>query len=445
MVAAPVTARDESESAQRLQAQRSRLSAQRLIERADEAFKQRRYTHAEGLYRRAFALDQGASQALVMAGVAAYNAGEPEAAKQDLTRALSRPLSTEDRALAKTYLDILAVSETPGSAWQPRFRVAFSGGFDGNVRGTAPGGVDASIAGGQAQGAGFGSVSVGAGLEKAWEAIEAGFGYEFFQVGYPGADLASYNYQEHAANLRLSRAGRHLLNWELSARGDLSFTGLGTALRAFQNSASGEGELIVGYNQPLRLRVAVGGMAVETLDPSLAFLSGKRLEARLVPEWNLASWRLSMPLRWRRDWMGTMRGAAIEIDPIDCPGCATSSVTPYSNQAWAVGARIMGPLAWRLRPSASARVERRIYLDDQHDEFTDGGGGRERLNSQRRVDDRVTAGAALAATLSAVWSATLRYDYSQSDSAFVGTTVERDPSRSYRKHVVSLELEASWM
>ncbi|HEY0712897.1 MAG TPA: hypothetical protein VGF45_09505, partial [Polyangia bacterium] len=345
-----------------------RVRAQRLIERADREFKQRRFGDAHGLYRRAYALDGSAPQALVMAGVAAYNAGEAASARRDLTAAMARPLSSEDRALAQTYLDILAMGDADASKWQPRLRLAFAGGFDGNVRGTAPGGVDATVAGAVAQGAGFGSVAIGAGLDRSWDAVEAGIGYELFQVGYPGADLASYNYQEHAATARVGSARRGLFSWELSARGDLSFTGFGTQLRAFQSSASGELETIVGYNQPLRLRLAAGGMAIETLDPTLAFLSGSRLEARLVPEWTIAAWRLSLPLRWRRDWMGTMRGTPLEIDPIDCPGCTTASITPYSNQAWAVGARLMAPMRWRVRPSLSARAERRRYLQAQHDE-----------------------------------------------------------------------------
>jgi hypothetical protein len=421
------------------------VRAKRLIERAEHEFKQSRFVDAQGLYRQAFALDSGASQALVMAGVAAFNAGASDSAHRDLTAAMAHPLSTDDRALAQTYLDILAIGDVDQATWQPRLRLAFAGGFDGNVRGTAPGGVDATVAGGAAQGAGFGSVSLGAGVDRSWDAVELGLGYELFQVGYPGAELASYNYQEHAGTVRVARAGRHFFAWELSGRADLSFTGLGARLRAFQSSTSGEAETIVGYNQPLRLRIAVGGMAIKTLDPSLAFLSGSRIEGRLVPEWSVAAWRLSLPLRWRRDWMGTLRSTPIETDPVDCPGCATVSVTPYGNQAWAIGARLMAPMTWRVRPSASARVERRFYLQPQHDELVDQNGGRASINGERRVDDRLSAGAALTARITDSWSAAIRYDYSQSDSTFVGATVVRDASRSYRKHVLSFEIEANWM
>jgi hypothetical protein len=342
---------------------------------------------------------------------------------------------------------VAADVQTSGqSPWQPQARLSLSTGLDGNVRYAPPGGLDASVAGQSAQSAGFAALSLGVGVDGVvGPALEVTLEYELFQLAYPDRSLASYDFQEHAASLRLGQSGPWA-SWELAARADLSFTGVGTAVKPFQRSASLEPQVTLGRNQMVRLRVGGAYMAIETLDVNLSFLSGQRLEARLTPELSLAGWRLSLPLRWRRDWMGVARGEMILTeDPETCAACGVQSVTPFSNQAVAAGLRLSSPWRWPVRPGGFLRIERRTFLAAQYDDQWGADGVPVQVGSQTRLDDRLSGGASLTVPLAEHWSLGARYDYTQSQSTFVGAQAVSDPRRSYHKHAGSLELEVSWM
>jgi len=367
------------------------------------------------------------------------------------------------RAATASLASLLAaatpVGEASATGWEPLLRASLGSGYDGNVRNAPRGAVEGPQLAARSEGAPFGTAALTLGLGKSWQALRLDVGYEIYQTAYTQPSLSSSSFQQQAADLRLSDPGGHLLGWELAARADLSFTGLDEGLRPFQRSLAFEPELVLGRNKPARLRLGAQYLVMDSLDPELAFLSGRRFEVRATPEALIGGWRVTVPLRWRSDAMGSFVSEPIPMEDPLCPGCAIQSVAPASNHAWVAGLRLSTPFGWVVRPGASVRFERRQYLYAEHDLISDAEGGWERRHGRHRADQRLWSEVSLTAALGSSWAIIGRYQLGENTS-WLTATDRPDPDdvcpdtacaggiqsgRSYRRQVVLLELEAEWM
>jgi hypothetical protein len=443
-----------------------------LLEKAGRALDERRFAAAATLYRQAAARDPDDGQALVLAGVAAYQIPAPGAARRDLREALARPLAPEDKDLARLYLGLIAEdlrrpppgaadldgprhSDNDGDAWSMALTTTAGGGYDSNARQTAPGSLDADGATVVPEQA---AVYASAALELALGRRFASdgtfdFGYAIEQSAYQDRQFADLDFQEHVLTLEIAHPLGDAIRAALSATGDLSFTGVGTQLRAFQRSLRLDPELSLGQGM-LRARLAASWQQTDTLDPAYSFLSGRRLEASLTPQLAVGGWRGSLMARLRRDDLGSARTGP-QPSPDDlCPDCTADTLVPYSNQSIAATARLAAPLSWRVRPALSARWELRSYDRPQRTQ-RQGPFGIEDLGTRIRHDARLGLGGSLSLRLTPNCSLTARYDHLRLGSSYerlrgtgcpAGTTCDADAGdrRGYRKHGLTLDLSIEW-
>jgi hypothetical protein len=440
-----------------------------LLERAGRAADGKRFAEAARLYRKAAALDPGDGQALVLAGVAAYQIPAPRAARRDLERALARRLGPDDRELAELYLGLIAQERAGDQAvrpdggedgaadqlWTVAISTTVGGGYDSNARQTPPGSLDAEGVGfAPAQGAVYASASIELGLSRGFRTgTSVELTYVIDQSAYQDRSFADLDFQEHTVALELAQTLGPDARVALTATGDLSFTGVGTELRPFQRSLRLDPELVIGASA-VRVRVGGAWQRISTLDPALAHLSGQRLEASLSPQLSLAGWRASVTGRLRRDDLGSVHvGAEPSPDGL-CLDCITDTVVPYSNQGVGASARLSAPFRWRLRPSLSGRWELRSYDRPQRTQRV-GASGLETLGSRIRQDIRLGVGASVALRLGPACTLTARYDHLRLSSSYQELQAARCPQgdscdasagdrRGYRKHGLTLELSIDW-
>jgi hypothetical protein len=438
------------------------LRALDLLVRAGRAFQGHRYVEAGALYRAAWALDPGNAQPLVLAGVAAYEAGHYTPARRDLKQALQAPLSSEDRDLARTYLDLIsdrppppaaAPTEEPPqpAAFTPGIVTSVGAGYDSDARQLSRA-LDTDLLAVRAAGAPFLSggleLSLNRPLGQTGEVdLRAGVDQRV-QLDRALADLDSL---EHEAAVELAQRLGRLVRLSLAATGTLSFSGLPDRLFPFQRALRLEPQIFLGRD-PVRLRLGLGWQATQTLDPSLAHLSGRRLEVNATPMLTVAGWQAALTGRLRQDLLGTARTTDPSEQP--CIGCFRERVVPYANLALAGALRVSGPADWRLRPGLSARWEMRAYELPERTE-TVRPGSRVASDARLRSDHRMALGASLHLRLLDGVVAGLRYDESVQDSRYTRVGVARCQSAicpmesrsdpSYHRRGIGFDLTVSWL
>jgi hypothetical protein len=435
-----------------------------LLVRAGRAFSARRFEVALRLYRLASTLDTRDGQPLVMAGVAAYQSHAPAAARSDLSQALRRRLSPEDRALAMTYLGLIAddgaeravpATADPQAGWSASLTSSLGGGYDSNARQGQRGALEAeSLA---ARGAAlFASAGLEAGLEVSLDPrteVELGLGVE--QSVYPAAAVADLSAQEHALGIAASHRLRPDLRLRAQASADLSFTGVGTRLQPFQSSIRFEPQLILGSGA-VRLRASAAWQDTSTQDPALSYLTGRRLEATVAPSLTQDGWSGSLGVRVRRSQLGIERSAASVGDDPSCPTCTRATVGPHANRALGAIFFLSGPAGWPVRPTVSARWEVRVYDRAQVTEI-ETPTGTQQIDPHLRRDEQLAFGVGTAVPLGRRLTLNLRYNHNGLASTLTPLTAAQicaqapcdDPAatqtRGYRKHAFSADLTVDWL
>ena len=446
------------------------VSAQALdvLERAGRALDARRFEEAARLYRQAAQLQPADGQPLVLAGVAAYQIPAPVAARRDLRQALARPLEPADRELARLYLGLIAQELRPPSGadddqrasrgdddWSVGLTTTLGGGYDSNARQTAPGSLDAEGVGLVPQLAAVyaaGSVELALGRHfDGGSSFDASYSVE--QSAYQDRQFADLDFQEHVLALEFAHHVTDAIRVALGATGDLSFTGVGTQLLAFQRSLRLDPQVTLG-GPGLRARLGAAWQQTSTLDPAYSYLSGRRLEVSMTPQLAVAGWRGSLLGRLRRDDLGRTRTGPTPAPDELCPDCTAETEIPYSNQSVGAAARIAAPWAWRLRPALSARWELRSYDQPQRTQ-REGPFGIEDLGTRVRQDTRLGLGASLTLRLTDSAWLSARYDHLRLRSNYErlrgtgcpgATTCDAGAGdrRGYRKHGLTLDLSIEW-
>jgi hypothetical protein len=277
--------------------------------------------------------------------------------------------------------------------------------------------------------------------------------YAIEQSAYEDRRFADLDFQAHTLTVELAHRLADGVQVALAATGDLSFTGVGSELRAFQRSLRLDPQLALGAGA-VRVRLAAAWQQTSTLDPAFSYLSGRRMEATMAPQLTMAGWRASLTGRLRRDDLGTARTGPEPAPDELCPDCTADTEIPYGNRSAGTTARLAAPLAWRLRPALSARWEVRSYDRPQRTE-RQGSAGIEELGTRLRRDTRLGLGGSLTLRLTEDVGLTVRYDHLQLRTSYDrlrGTgcppATACDASASdrpgYRKHGLTLDLSIEW-
>jgi hypothetical protein len=439
-----------------------------LLSRAGRAFSGQRFDSAARLYRQAFALDPRDAQPLVMAGVAAYEAHTPAVARRDLRLAMgSSRLLPQDRELALTYLglieeDLQSAALAPMNL-RPETRSSLSlatsvgGGYDSNARQTRLGALDTeNSSGAPASGSVFASAGVELGMDASLgDHTDVEIGLAARQSFYPDRARADLDFQEYELRLQASHRFLDWLTARFAASSDLSYSGLGTALRPFQSSVRLEPQLLFG-SSTARLRLTGAWQAISTHDPTLGQLSGRRLEVSVTPAVPIGDWRVSLGGRVRHNALGTDRTPLGPSEDPFCPACTSTQVLPYSHTSMGGTFLLSGPYRWRIRPSLVGRWEIRLYDDPQHTERT-GSLPAERGDFRSRRDEHLALGSGLTVRLATGLILGLRYEQSAFASSLTpiaspagcsppACAGESGPERrGYRKHAWHLDLTIVWL
>jgi hypothetical protein len=439
-----------------------------LLVRAGRAFSARRFDVAVRLYRLASTLDPNDGQPLVMAGVAAYQSNAPSAAQHDLRRALRRQLAPEDRELAMTYLGLIAddraasdsqsatAPRDPRAAWAASLSSTVSGGYDSNARQARRGVLEIdSLATATGDGSVFTSAAVEAGLQFSIDPrteLDLTLGVE--QSVYPNRNLAELDTQDHTWMLALAHRLRPDLHLRLLATTDLSFTGVGTELQPFQSSFRLEPQVMFGSGRA-RLRLTAAWQTTNTQDPTLSYLSGRRLEGAVTPTLSISGWTGSLGARLRHNALGTERSASEVVDDPLCPTCTRTTVASHLHRSLAAIFVVSGPYRWRIRPTVWGRWEIRIYERAQFTE-TRAGSGVQESEAHLRRDEQLAVGSGLAVRLDGRFTVNVRYENNGFSSNLTPlsppppcsaapcpapTTPRR---RGFRKHALTLDLTTEW-
>jgi hypothetical protein len=431
-----------------------------LLSRAGRAFSGRRFDSAARLYRQASALDPADGQPLVMAGVAAYQANAPTIARRDLRLAMRRRLLPEDRELALTYLGLIAqdlrpaasASLKPGSDAGSSLSLATSlgGGYDSNARQARRGVLDTEDATlGPASGSMFASAGIEIGLDAVLaERIDIELGLSVEQSFYPDRSVADLDFQEYGLRLQVGHRLLDVLTARLVVSSDLSFSGLGAALRPFQSSVRLEPQLVFGDGSA-RLRLTGAWQSTTTHDATLGYLSGRRLEATITPTFSIGGWPAALGARVRHNALGTDRTPLGPGEEPGCAACTSTRIVPYSHGSVGGVFSLSGPYGWRVRPSVAARWEIRVYDDLQLVEQTGALPALQREARFRR-DEQLAVASGIALRLKPGYILNLRYERSGFSSTLTpvagSAAVElAAESRRFRKNTLALDLTVDWL
>ncbi|QSQ23296.1 tetratricopeptide repeat protein [Pyxidicoccus parkwayensis] len=420
------------------------------------AFDAGRFDEARACFLRAAEQDPSSGRARLMAGASAWRTGDRAVAREDVTEAVSLPLDTADRHTAHQYLDRLSFglrASGPGL----RLYATAAGGFDSNVLqvGVAP--RDVSGASSEVETASaFGEAGVGlAARLRLSDTLFAYLSYSGNQRIYTLESVRDYSLQLHRAAATFEwEAARHL-RVGLSGGGDVFFTGLAD-FRGLQASVNGWGWLAVDESEHTSTRLDLTYARKSGLASEFDYLTGPRFDATLSQELRLKSQSVTAWYRYREDRIGTL---VQETTADNTTGAARAYVIPFGWTGHAVGASARGVLGPVFDASLDAELERRNYLEDSSLRVTSVDGTEQEWNPRRRRDWRFTLGTAVSARLSRWMQVTARYELLVNRSN-VDTRLEDEPGTctapdyvchvydytngNYEKHVLTLELGASW-
>jgi len=398
----------------------------------------------------------------VMRAVALYDGGDRAGARTALTRALGRGPDPEFRSLAETYLDLISVVEQSDRAWQTHALVSAGGGVDSNVAALPIADVDHPLSSTATDSGSsvspFASVALTLGFgyqttRKAFSQLE----YSLLQIAYTDPAADGYSFQDHALEwLNEAWAGKRL-RFRLPLRAGFSLTGLRSHMTLFQWTAGLQPEIAVREAEGALLRFAAAYTRRTSLDGAYAHLSGRRLEGLVTQEWTASGWSVALGARLRDEQVGEISGA---LGPVSgagpCSSCDATYQTPFSYRGVAGTARVWGPARWVVRPAISAGLERRSYTNPNRVIALSSGAPPQDLVQWWRRDVRGNTSLSLTIGLSEHWALTTRYELTRNWSNVNGArsagcaagTAPCHPldtgDLNYQRHVVALELEASW-
>ncbi len=432
------------------------------VSEGDEAYRQGltsfdagRFEEARTHFLRAATLSPDSGRARLMAGASAWRTGANALAREDLTHALTLTLSPDDQRTAHLYLDRLSFglrASSPGL----RLSAAAGPGFDSNVLqvGIAPRDVSSASSEVDTSSA-FAEAGVGLVARfRLSDTLFAHLSYGGSQRAYTQESLRDYSLQLHRAAVSVEWEAARRVRMGLSAGGDLFFTGL-SDFRGLQSSANGWTWLAVDESERTSTRLDLTFAQKVGLISEFDYLTGPRLDATLSQEVRLPSQSVTAWYRYREDRIGTL----VQLASLSVSGVTQEYIIPFGWAGHAAGVSTRRVFGSRFDASLDAEVERRNYLEDGYLRVTTPGVGVEELGRRRRQDWRFVLGAAVSARLSERLQLSARYELLVNRSN-VDTRLEDEPGTctapdyvchaydytngNYEKHVLMLELGASW-
>ncbi|WP_164018947.1 tetratricopeptide repeat protein [Pyxidicoccus trucidator] len=434
----------------------------RTVSESDEAYRQGlvsfdagRFDEARAHFLRAATLAPDSGRAKLMAGASAWRTGARTVAREDITAALSLTLEPGDRSTAHQYLDRLSFglrASGPGL----RLSAGAGLGFDSNVLQVGVAAREVSDTSSDTDTASvFAEAGVGlAARFRLSDTLFAHLSYGGIQRAYTQDSLRDYSLQLHRAAASVEWEAARRVRVGVSAGGDLFFTGL-SDFRGLQASANGWAWLAVDESELTSTRLDLTFAQKTGLASEFDYLTGPRLDATLSQELRLAAQSVTAWYRYRQDRIGTL----VQLASPDSSGASQEYVIPFGWAGHAAGASTRLVFGRRFDASLEAEVERRDYLHDSYLRVTAVDGSVEELGRRRRQDRRFVLGTALSTRLSARLQLSARYELlvnrSNVDTRLTdepGTCVAPDyvchaydyTNGNYEKHVLMLELGASW-
>jgi tetratricopeptide (TPR) repeat protein len=415
------------------------------------AFDAERFDEARALFLRSAALDPGSGRARLMAGASAWRQGARAVAREDVTASLSLPLEPQDRNTAHQYLDRLSFglrASGPGA----RLSVQGGLGFDSNV--PQYGVAERDFSRTETETASpFADVGLGVALRlRLSDALFAHLFYGGSQRAYSQDSLEDYALQLHRVSAAVEWEAARRVRVGGSVSGDVFFTGL-SDFRGLQSSVGGGAWLAFDAHERTSTRLDVSLARKDGLISEFSYLTGTRLDATLSQELRVPALNATAWYRYRQDRIGTL------VQDVSTTGQTQAYVIPFAWAGHAAGT------SWRLAPigrfdaSLDAEVERRFYREDSYlsVQLPDGSG--EEWGRRRRRDTRFLLGSTVSARLTELLHLSARYELLVNHSN-VDTRLPDDagaclaPGRpchlydytngNYQKHVLTLELGASW-
>jgi tetratricopeptide (TPR) repeat protein len=410
-----------------------------------------RFEEARALFLQAAKGDPASGRALLMAGASAYRRGARETAREDLTSALALSLEPRDRRTARDYLDRLSFGlRSHGQGLRASAGAGL--GFDSNVLQVGVAARDVSGTSSTAVASAFAEAGLGLVARlRLSDTLFAEISYGGTQRAYALSSAQDYSLQLHRAAAALEWDVARRVRLGASSWGDLFFTGL-SDFRGLQASVSGSAWLALDENEWTSSRLDVSFAHKAGLLSEFSYLTGQRLDATLSQELRLRTLGLTAWYRYREDRIGTLV-QAVSGDT------SREYVIPFAWSGHAVGASARQVLSERFDASLNAEVEWRDYLGDSYLRVESAEGSVEAWGRRQREDARFVLGPAVSARLSDHLQLSARYELLVNTSN-VDTRLADSPGAcvapdylchrydytngNYQKHLVMLELGATW-
>jgi hypothetical protein len=406
------------------------------------AFDAERFDEARAHFLRSAALDSSSGRARLMAGASAWRQGARAVAREDVTASLSLPLEPQDRNTAHQYLDRLSFglrASGPGA----RLSVQGGLGFDSNVPQYGVAERDLSTRTEVETASPFADVGLGVALRlRLSDSLFAHLFYGGSQRAYSKDSLEDYALQLH----RVSAA----VEWEAARRvrlggavaGDVFFTGM-SDFRGLQSSGGGQAWLALDANELTSTRLDVSLARKDGLVSEFSYLTGIRVDATLSQELRLTVLNATAWYRYREDRIGTL----LQDVSTGTFGETQTYIIPFAWAGHAAGASLRLAPMGRFDASLDAEVERRFYRQDSYLSVELPDGSEEERGRRRRRDTRFLLGSTVSARLTELLHLSARYEllvnHSNVDTRLSGHLYDYTHG-NYQKHVLTLELGASW-
>ena len=332
-------------------------------------------------------------------------------AREGFAAALSLGLDPESARDARDYLDRLSGglrAQGPGLA----LRAAVGGGYDTNVAQLAASRTEVIAAETPEQTSDLfldANLDLGFGLRLS-DVLFVQPGYTFDQAGYQREEFDPYAFQVHGLALRAEVSASSGVRLGLLGGLDYQFTGL-RQFRAFQRVATVEPQLAFDEGAHLTTLLRLRWQDKSPYQEADAYYQGRRLDLRVAQRLRLASLRLDLSYRHRREKIGTRtqdlgtlrfnrRGLAVE----------GTYLAPYAHVSNALGLAGSLELPAGFNLSIEGGFEGLRYSHDSVWYATGPLGRTRELGRKRRKDDRVTASAELTFAPTDWLEVGLRYD-----------------------------------
>jgi tetratricopeptide (TPR) repeat protein len=402
---------------------------------------QRRYDEAAGAFDEAVRHRSGDAELRFARALNGYRRDRRAEAGDDFEAALALGLDEESARDARDYLDRLSGglrAQGPGLD----LRAAVGGGYDSNVAQLAASRTEVIAAETPERTA---DLFLDANLDLAYglrlsDTLFLQPGYTFDQLGYQREEFDTYAFQVHGLALRAELTPRRGLRLGLTGALDYQFTGLRT-FEAFQRLATVEPQLAIDEGAHLTTLARLRWQDKSPYQDADAYYRGRRLDLRIAQRLRLATLRLDLTYRHRREKIGT-RTQDLGVLRLNRRGLSIEGtyLAPYSHVSHAVGLSGSLALPAGFTLAIDGGLERLRYSQDSVWYATGPLGRSRELGRKRRHDDRVTASAELTFAATDRLELGLRYDLvvNQSNIHFAFD------DKSSTKQVIGLELSGEF-